>query len=124
MWCQCWPLWEERASWWRGSEPDTRLRSCLVRRPKLECGLWGVNREKPFLVARAVLELCRDRILLACYLPSSSTAMTAAPRLNKTCTTVARPFRAAMCRGLHVAEERGLTTFTEVVKEEAALEKS
>lgn len=34
-------------------------------------------------------------------LPSSSTAMTAAPLLSNTCTTVARPFLAAMWSGLH-----------------------
>lgn len=43
--------------------------------------------QKHFLVAQKLNYYC---------LPSSSTAMTAAPLLSNTCTTVARPFLAAM----------------------------
>ena len=38
--------------------------------------------------------------------PSASTAITAAPLLSSTWTTVARPFLAAMCRGLHQQVQR------------------
>lgn len=40
-----WPLWEGKASWWRGSWPNSLLRSCLGHRPKPACGLQRINRE-------------------------------------------------------------------------------
>lgn len=43
---RCWPLWEGKASWWRGWGPDSLLRSCLEHRPEPACGLQMVSKEK------------------------------------------------------------------------------
>lgn len=108
------PLSVGKASWWRGSGPDSLPHSCLGHRPEPACGLQRANRQRIILQCPPVTLLLlsgntecfgivSQKYNYSC-LPSSSTAMTAAPLLNNTCTTVARPFLAAMWRGLHETE--------------------